>query len=414
MSNYTGLKPLKFLLLSLALTGAAFAADETYPVKVPASEPPAAEASSASAAPADTAPAEAASAAPAAEESKPAPVLRDSAPLRYIVKKGDTLWDIAGHFLQNPWQWPEIWYGNDQIKNPHRIYPGNVLRLVMINGRPRLMLGDAVATSGGPVKLSPRIRESGLDSAIPTIPMEAIRDFLNAPHIITEDQLDGTPYILDFTDNHIVGGATNQIFVKNLTERKNNFYSVVRKGDAYRDPDNNQVLGYEAVPVGTAEAERHGNACASATTSHPDKSCGDAVTGVATLINTTREARIGDHLIPPDEEPFDAFFYPRAPERNVKGRIISVFDGASQIGQYQIVALNRGAEDGLAPGHVLTVMQTGRTARDPESWFGSTIQLPDTEAGTVMVFKVMPRFSYALVMDATRAIHAKDGVVKPR
>ena len=402
MSNYTGLTQFKFLLLSAVLSGTALAADETYRIKVPAGAPPAAEASSAAAEPGDTTPAPYAIAAPApTEESKPAPVLRDSAPLRYVVKRGDTLWGIAAHFLKNPWQWPEIWYGNDQIKNPHRIYPGNILRLVMINGHMRLVLGDG-PTAGGPVRLSPRIRQSELDSAIPAIPIEAIRDFLNAPHIMTEDQLDDAPYILDFTDNHIVGGSETTVFVKGLSnkdkkdrQKQLGLYSVVRKGEAYIDPDTDKVLGYEAIPVGSAEVKEAGGVA------------------LAVLLDTSREARIGDYLVPLQNDVFDAYFYPRASDFDVNGSIISVFDGASQISQYQIVALNRGLKHGLAPGHVLTVMQSGRTARDPKSWFGRSVQLPDTEAGSVMVFKVMPTFSYALVMDATRAIHANDHVVKP-
>lgn len=386
MSNYTGLTQLKFLLLGAFFAVSAQATEETYSIKVPA-EPQTEEALS-------TAPA---AETPSTQETSALP-LKPSAPLRYEVKKGDTLWAIAGYFLQNPWQWPEIWYSNDQIKNPHRIYPGNILRLVMVNGRPRLVLGDEIATTdNGTKRLSPSIRSSELKSAIPAIPVEAIRDFLNAPHLISEDELDGTPYILDFTDHHIVGGSATTVFVKDLGDRTASLYSVVRKGDAYRDPDNNDIIGYEAIPVGIAEIKRM-----------------DRKIGLAVLSRTSREARIGDHLIAQSEEPFEAFFYPRAPEKDIRGSIISVFDGASQISQYQIVALNRGADDGLAPGHVLTVMQSGRTARDPESWFGRRIQLPDTEAGTVLVFKTMPHFSYALVMDATRAIHAKDSVIKPR
>lgn len=390
MFNYTVLTPFKFLALSALLIGSAHAADETYPIKVPAQPEESAPALEAS-------PVEITTPAPYAEASKPAPAIRESAPLRYEVKKGDTLWAIAGYFLQNPWQWPEIWYSNDQIKNPHRIYPGNILRLVMINGRPRLVMGEG--TDKGPRKLSPKIRGEKLASAIPAIPIEAIRDFLHSPKLITKDELDGTPYLLDFTDYHMVGGADTQIFVKNLPARSGE-YSVVRKGEAYVDPETDEVLGYEAIPVGLAEAEPRRNSSKDI--------------GVAMLTSMAREARVGDRLLPLNEEFFDAYFYPRAPEQDIKGSIISVFDGASQIGRYQVVALNRGAKEGLAPGHVLTVMQSGRTARDPQSRFGSNIQLPATEAGTVMVFKVMPHLSYALVMDATRAIHAKDGVVKPQ
>jgi hypothetical protein len=442
MSNYTVLTPFKFLVLGALLMGSAYADDETYPIRVPAQTQ-----SSDFSTTLETGPLEMAPTVPAEQEARPAPVLRQSAPLRYEVKKGDTLWGIAGYFLQNPWQWPEIWYSNDQIKNPHRIYPGNILRLVMVNGRPRLLMGDGV--DRGTRKLSPRIRGSAL-SAIPAIPTEAIRDFLRSPKLITKDELDGTPYLLDFTDNHMIGGADTQIFVKNLPARAGE-YSVVRKGEAYIDPETDELLGYEAIPIGLAEAEPNRNtnkACKTTVTVADDDepldssqernektvnlrrggpsdtrspssnrgvtTCNDGSIGFAIITKSTREARVGDRLLPLNEEFFDAYFYPRAPERDIRGSIISVFDGASQIGRYQVVALNRGAKDGLAPGHVLTVMQTGRTARDPESSSGRRVQLPATEAGTVMVFKVMPHLSYALVMDASREMHAKDGVVNPQ
>ena len=399
MSNYTGLKHFQFLLLSLALTGAAHAADSTYRIKVPAGEPPAAEASSMPATRAETTPAEPASPAPAIEEkSKPAPVLRDSVPLRYVVKRGDTLWSIAGHFLKNPWQWPEIWYGNDQIKNPHRIYPGNVLRLVMIGGRMRLVMGDGPGNAaGGPMHLSPKVRQLDIDSAIPAIPIEAIRDFLNAAHILTEEEIDDAPYILDFADNHIVAGSESDVYVKGLEPKAHaGLYSVVRKGGELVDPDTNKRIGYEAIPVGSAEIKQI-----------------EEITH-ATLRDTVREARIGDSVIPLQNDVFDAYFYPRVSDFDVNGRIISIFDGSTQVTQYHIVAINRGFKQGLAPGHVLTVMQTGRTARDPKSWFGRSVQLPDTEAGSVMIFKVLPTFSYGLVMDSTLPIHLYDRVVKPQ
>lgn len=384
MSNYNGLMQVTGLILGTVLSWSVAAADDASSVEAP--ESATTEATSASV---ETAPA------PAAD----APAIKSTAPLRYVVKHGDTLWGIAGYFLKNPWQWPEIWYSNDQIKNPHRIYPGNVLRLVMIGGKPRLVMGDEEGTpkENGPLKLSPKIRSRALEAAIPTIPMEAIRDFLKAPQMIQDDDLDNTPRIVEFTDNHIVGGSDTGIFVKGIQPNSTAFYKIVRKGDAYRDPETDKILGYEAVPVGSAEVKRI-----------------DKKIAIATVTEATHETRIGDNLIPvEDEANYDAYFYPRAPEADIVARIVSVFDGASQIGQYQIVSLNRGREDGLAPGHVLTVMQAGRTARDPDSWTGRSLQLPDTEAGTVMVFKVMPHFSYALVMDATRAIHAADKAINP-
>lgn len=336
---------------------------------------------------------------PAPRVTSAAPVaVRGDAPLRYVVKKGDTLWDIANHFLKDAWQWPEIWYVNNQVQNPHRIYPGDVLSLVYVDGKPRLV-GTGLESSSDLERASPRIRGQSLDDAIPAIPIDAIRDFLASPHLVTPEQLKKAPYIVDFMDPQIMGGAGSKAYVKNLTASDTSAYSVVRLGQKITDPDrNNALLAWEAVAVGDAEVVDFGKI------------------STVTLVRTSRESLAGDHLIEPESEIFDPFFYPKAPGKDVKGRIVSVYDEQTQIGQYAIVALNLGANNGLARGDVLTVMQAGRVAHDPykESFFGSsTLQLPDAPAGNVLVFKVTPKLSYALVMTATRPIHKFDRVVSP-
>lgn len=323
----------------------------------------------------------------------PAPVaLRDEAPLTYTVKAGDTLWGIANRFLLDPWQWPEVWYVNDQIRNPHKIYPGDVLKLVYVNGRPQLMRGDRMA-GAGVERLSPQVREMPLDSAIPMIPIDAIRQFLNGPRLVTNEELGAAPYVLSFADGHLAGGAGIGIYVQNLPSDQGYSYSVVRRGQIYRDPDNGDVLGHEAVPVGYAEVSEYGAPAS------------------AMLVRTTREALIGDRLLSVEPEAFSENFYPRAPEKAVGGRIIAVTDGFSQIGQYQIVAMNRGSNHGLEPGHVLDILQAGRTAQDPYSI--RRVALPEVYAGQLLVFKVTPRVSYGLVMSVTKPVHELDKVEKP-
>ncbi|MGH8460407.1 MAG: LysM peptidoglycan-binding domain-containing protein [Stenotrophobium sp.] len=324
-------------------------------------------------------------------------MIRSDAPLQYVVKKGDTLWDISKRFLRNAWQWPQIWYANDQVKNPHLIYPGDVLSLVMVNGRPRLMLGNPPAPARAQAeieqRLSPQIHESPLGAAIPTIPIDVIRDFLSSPRVVTQEQIDHAPYLLDFVDEHLVAGAGSRAYVKNLRDKRQAQYSLVRIGGPYIDPDSGDVLGYEAIPVGEADVDNYGNP------------------GIVSLVATTREARIGDRLIATDTHVYDANFYPRPPKTKLDARILSVFDGVTQIGQYQVVALNRGSRDGLKPGHVLTIMQSGRVAKDP--YTGNDVKLPGQAAGTVMVFRTTPRISYALVMDETRVVHVLDRAVTP-
>ncbi|HEX4871198.1 MAG TPA: LysM domain-containing protein [Nevskiaceae bacterium] len=326
--------------------------------------------------------------APAAVEAPAEPVaLQPSAPLEYVVKKGDTLWDIATAFLLDPYQWPEIWYVNDQVANPHLIYPGDRLRLETVNGRPRLSLA-------GPLeRLSPRARESALEGAVPVIPIDAIRDFLRGPRLVDADTLEAAPYLLDFVDPHLLGASGNPVYVRKLRRDQGASFSVVRKGEAYRDPDSGRLLGYEAVPVAETDIREYGEIAS------------------AVLTRSYREAKPGDLLLPQEAELFEANFYPHAPGQAVDGRIISVFDGVSQIGQYQIVALNRGRVHGLEPGHVLHIRQANRDTRDPQT--GRRVSLPQVYAGQLMVFKVAPQLSYGLVMSAVREIHVLDAVGNP-
>lgn len=366
MAKYTGLPQFKVLLLSSLLIGGPVAAQES--AGQPATEP----------VPADST----------------APQQRDATPLRYVVKKGDTLWSISRHFLLDPWQWPEIWYVNGQLRNPHKIYPGDVLSLMVVNGHPQMTREAPLENQED--RLSPRVRASSLDDAIPAIPLDAIRDFLHSPRVVTPELLKKAPYILDFVDEHLAEGAPGKVYVRKLPAGGDFAYSVIRLGEQYKDPDTGELLGYEGVPVGTAETQQPGDP------------------GIATLTNTTREALAGDFLIPPEQEIFDANIYPHSPKTAVNGRIISVFDGVSQIGQYAVVAINRGSRDGMERGHVLTIMQSGRTATDPYGSSGTRIKLPDQPAGLAMVFKVSQKISYALVMEATRPIHILDRVVKPQ
>lgn len=319
------------------------------------------------------------------------PMVREEAPLEYVVKKGDTLWGIANKFMLDPWQWPEVWVVNDQVRNPHRIYPGDRLRLVYVDGRPRMTVDDRV--SGGLEHMSPQVRELPLDGAIPMIPIDAIRHFLRGPRLVTNDELGASPYLLAFDDEHLVGGAGFHIYVENLEPQKAYSYAVVRRGQVYRDPDNGDVLGYEAIPVGDAEVVEYGEP------------------STAVLTRSTREALIGDRLLSAEAEAFSENFYPRAPEGPIEGRIIAVTDGVSQIGQYQIVTMNRGSNHGLEPGHVLDILQANRVANDPYSF--RRIKLPETYAGKLIVFKVTPRVSFGLVMSITEPVHQFDKVTKP-
>jgi hypothetical protein len=345
--------------------------------------------------------------------------LKEDAPLRYVVKKGDTLWAISNKYLRDSWQWPELWYVNPKVKNPHLIYPGDELFLYFVDGAPKLARagegpagaegGPAGPTGpGGPTEpvdvlppggegsFTPTAREMPVDQAITAIPAEQIRAFLRGPRIIDEDELDEAPYIVAFEEKKLLGAADSIAYVLDIDEDSTAAtYQVVHRSKEYEDPDDGDTIGFEVIPV--AEAEM--------------RVVGDPST--VYLLSSIQEARIGDFLLAPQTDPMALRFIPHAPKEDVDGKIISVFNGLSQIGQYQIVTLNRGTEHGLEAGHVLSVFQAGRKAKDPYALFGGKVQLPDSKAGTLMVFNVGERVSHALVMSATRAIHLGDRVERP-
>ncbi|MDP7041956.1 MAG: LysM peptidoglycan-binding domain-containing protein [Gammaproteobacteria bacterium] len=322
--------------------------------------------------------------------------LNPAHPDKYVVKRGDTLWDISGMFLQDPWYWPEIWYVNPQVENPHLIYPGDLLTLVYINGKPRVQL----TRGGGTDRLSPSIRASNLDEAISTIPFNVIQPFLSGGMVMSKEEANSLPYIVALRD-HMIAGAGNEVYVAGLDEAvpANTEYTVLRLDDELSDPDDGELLGYEVLVIGAAEMRTRGAA-------------GEAATFF--LTKTDREAYKGD-LIRPTDLRLPMNFFPKAPARDVEGRIISVVDGVSRIGQYQMVIVNRGSVDGLEAGSVLSVWQAGETIRDTVGNLNSRkkINLPDTFAGNVMVVKAYEDIAYALVMEAVSEMRVLDKVRNP-
>ena len=310
-------------------------------------------------------------------------------PDRYVVQKGDTLWDIAGRFLLEPWRWPDIWQVNPQIANPHLIYPGDVLSLTYQGGRPLL------SVQRGSGKLYPHIRTTPVDEAIPAIPVDAVKQFLSRPQVATRSQLANAPYVVGFVDEHLAGAAGDGIYARSIdpaTAQRD--YSIVRPGKPYIDPDTNEILGYEAEQVGDARLDFPGD---------PAK---------LLVIRSEMETLIGDRLLPDVEQvPLQAF-HPKPPDQRVEGSIIGVLGGVSQIGQYQTVVLNRGDADGLQVGDVLKIMQGGHLARDrlqPRTPYLRPLE----EAGVLMVYRTFDRISFGLVMFATKPLHVKDKVISP-
>ncbi len=319
--------------------------------------------------------------------NEPVP-LADGHPDEYVVQLGDTLWDIAGRFLKDPWFWPEIWYVNPEIENPHLIYPGDVLGLVYIDGQPRI-----TNVRASTFRLSPQVRVSPLTEAVASIPYDAVSAFLSTGVILEKGQADSLPYMLETRGDHLIASAGNEIYVRGVQgEPAGTRYNLVKVGDPLYDPDDNRLIGYQGIFVGAGTLRRGGDP------------------STVALTDSKQEAVIGDRLIP-EVVDIPLNFFPRAPSYEIEGRIISVVGGVTQIGQYQVVVLNRGSANGLVAGDVLSVFQTGAEIDDKVG--GGKVRLPDEEAGTAMVFKVYDRISYALVMEAVTNINVLDTVRNP-
>jgi hypothetical protein len=319
--------------------------------------------------------------------SDPVP-LADGHPNEYVVKRGDTLWDIAGTFLKDPWFWPEIWYVNPDIENPHLIYPGDVLGLVYIDGKPRI-----TNIRASTYRMSPQARITPLTDAVVSIPYESVASFLSSGVVLEKGEAERLPYLLQTRGDHLMAAAGNEIYVRGMNQTGvDSRYNLVHVGEPLVDPDDNRLIGYQGHLIGEGRLRR----------------AGDPAT--VALTKTVQEAIAGDKLIPASVDvPLN--FFPSAPSSQIEGRIISVVGGVTQIGQYQVVVMNRGTNNGLAVGDVLSVFQAGETVDDRFS--GGSVKLPDEKAGTVMVFKSYDRISYGLVMEATQAIHVLDAVRNP-
>lgn len=319
-------------------------------------------------------------------------LLRSDTPDRHVVVPGDTLWSIASRFLKDPWRWPEIWgFNREQIKNPHKIYPGDIIILERTAYGSRLRLADD-NNELKTVKLSPQIRtEQSSLAAIPSIPAAAIEPFLSQPLVIEKDGLDIAPYIVSSSEGRYVLSTGNKAYVSGLPEDKGMTWQVFRRGKALKDPDQqDRVLGYEAIYLGNAKVDTF------------------AKISTLTITRATEEILKGDRLVPAPDIVFNNYA-PHAPDFPVTGRIVSVYGGITEIGHGDIVTLNKGENDGLEMGHVLAIYRRSQA----KSLEGKTIQLPDERIGLVFVFRIFEKVAYALVVQSTGTIKVLDAVKTP-
>ena len=371
--------------------------------------------------------------------------LQDNAPDRYVVRKGDTLWDISSRFMKDPWRWPQIWNLNrNEVANPHWIYPGDTILLDRSGKEPRLALEQGTQT----VKLSPGMRASDLArEAIPPIPIRAIHPFLAQPRVLPKGELDEAPFILGTNDDErVVVGSGDEVYATGGRAGATR-WNVLRPGKALKDPETGDVLGYEVEYLGDARTVTEGA---------PQK---------VRITQSAREIVPGDKLVEANDNlPFE--YVPHAPEDEINGRIISAYGGMSDNGAMQTVVINRGANDGLEPGHVLAVLREGRAVRlgknkgnvewvdgktreqsSDTAWLQSdvrclnqdtkidydqavemrnnfrktcltersrdAVKLPDSRSGLVMVYRVFDRVSYALIMQSQGPVYLLDKVANP-
>lgn len=339
-----------------------------------------------------------------AEAGVPLSELAPNAPDSYTIKRGDTLWDISKIFLRSPWRWPELWGMNlEQIRNPHLIYPGQVLYLDKTGGRARLRLAKPVTTTD---RLSPQIRSESLEgSALASVSMSLIGPFLNDAVVFETNQLATAPRIVATQEGRVMVSQGEVAYVRgDVTAART--WQVFREPKPLKDPASGEVLGYEARHVGVADVTRAGE-------TRPRADGKADIVPASVLVSRLREeVGVGDRLAPLASLDYNAFA-PHAPTQALSGQVVSIYGDGLHAGQNQIVAINRGAKDGVERGHVLALWLAGRTRIDTTSPDRAVMTLPDERQGLLFVFRVFERVSYGLILQVQEPIKIGDRFTRP-
>jgi hypothetical protein len=316
--------------------------------------------------------------------------LASDAPDRHIVVPGDTLWGIASRFLKDPFRWPELWRMNaEQVKNPHRIYPGQVLILDRSGDQPRLKLGNVI-------KLSPTVRVEAAGQEIPAIPASAIEPFLAQPLVINPGDFDTAPRIVATQESRLFTGAGDKVYATSNADPQVKRWHVFRPGRPLVDPDTKETLGIEAIYLGNAR---------------PAGALGDVLP--LELTSVKQEIGRGDYLVP--AERLDVMNYtPHAPTQDIDGRVMLIYGGVGEGAVNSVVSISRGQRDGLEVGHVVAIYRAGPTVTQRfEDDRPQSHTLPDERIGLAFVFRVFERVSYALITNASRPVMEGDRIGKP-
>ena len=356
----------------------------------------------------------------AAQQGVPLSELAPNAPDEYTIRRGDTLWAIARMYLRSPWRWPELWGMNmAQIRNPHLIYPGQVLYLDKSGGRARLSFRRGGGGGLETVKISPRTRSESLAGmALPTLNPALIEPFLKRPIVVDEDTLSLAPRIVAGNDDRVLLARGDRAYAVGqpgspLVEKAGPIqqFRVFRNATPLKDPGTGEILGYEAQYLGRVKLER-GQSTESSMVE--GKEVVNVVPATVDVVAASEEIRAGDRLLP--EPPLELISYtPRSPEQTIEGgRIVSVYGNAVQFAsQDQVVAINKGTRDGIKSGYVLAILKNGETIVDRTGGAKETLKLPNERIGLLMVFRPFERVSYALVLEISDTPKAGDLLVNP-
>ena len=358
------------------------------------------------------------------ERGIPLSELTPNAPDTYTVKRGDTLWGISGLYLKRPWRWPELWGMNlKAIPNPHLIYPGQTLYLDKDGSYARLRTTPPGAPESEPqtVRVSPRTRSDSLAStALPTLKPHLIEPFLVEPLVVDADVLLRAPRIVATTEDRVLMASGDRAYVRGdaaapvrAEPGEPRFFRVFRDAVAMKDPVTGEILGYEAQYLGKAELVR-----GETFEDLPNGKGGrvaEYVPATVDLSGTKEEIRAGDRLLPAPERVFTSYT-PRAPQIEVDARIVSIYGSfsAAYAAQNQVVAINMGSQDGIEPGHVLSLLTKGDRIKDTTDAAKTTIKLPSENNGTAMVFRTFDRVSYALLLEIRSGVRVGDRLVNPQ
>jgi hypothetical protein len=332
--------------------------------------------------------------------------LSPNAPDSYTVKRGDTLWGISGLFLKSPWRWPELWGMNlQQIRNPHLIFPGQILYLDTSNGRARLRVGTPVGMNGT-LKLSPRVREGSLDDAISTVPVHLLESFFNEAVVFDNgEELLKAPRIVATQEGRVVVSRGETAYIRGDTAGRKEF-RLFREPKPLRDPTTKEVLGYEATYVGAAELVRDGLE-GNGADGQPV-----VVPGTVTITSARQESMVGDRLAPVVARDFDAAV-PHAPANPVQGEVVAMYGDNLTGGQNQVISINKGVRDGMERGTVLALWRAGEVVKDTTDPDKRMIKLPDERHGLLYVFRVFDKVSYALILTVKDPVKPGDRFTQP-